>query len=235
MRGRVRDGGERRRSRHVRRATTNAWRIAVRAAPSVASRRRAPAIPLIRNMGNNTRRRGARESPERGLAAQLATGQPGVGAGSPRPATMGRRPVLLGRDLVGDPLPLGGAPPLGGGHEARVLAQHEEGRQPLEAEALDERPVGVAPDEPAVDRVAEDPLGDRLGGGHAHDRAHVAVAEGGEDAVDDRHERRAFGPVGEHDDRDVEDRRPVVERAGHALVARDLEQRIGVLGHGRER
>ena len=45
----------------------------------------------------------------------------------------------------------------------------------------------------------------------------------------------ALGPVGEHDERDVEDGRPVVERAGDALVARDRQQRVGVLGHGRER
>ena len=43
---------------------------------------------------------------------------------------------------------------------------------------------------------------------------------------------RALGPVREHDDREVEDRRPVVERAGHARVARDRELRIGVLRHG---
>ncbi len=33
----------------------------------------------------------------------------------------------------------------------------------------------------------------------------------------DREEGRALGPVGEHDDREVEDGRPVVERAGLAL------------------
>ena len=67
------------------------------------------------------------------------------------------------------------------------------------------------------------------------DRAHVAVAEGPEDAIDDRDEPRAFRPVGEDDQGDAEDRRPVVERAGHALVARDREYRVGVLRHGRAR
>ena len=45
---------------------------------------------------------------------------------------------------------------------------------------------------------------------------------------------RAFGSVGQHDEREVEDRRPVVERPRRARKARDRQQRIGVLRHGEE-
>ena len=43
----------------------------------------------------------------------------------------------------------------------RVLAEQEQRRQPLETEAVDERPVAVDPGEPGVDVAAEDALGDR--------------------------------------------------------------------------
>ena len=89
--------------------------------------------------------------------------------------------------------------------------------------------------EPPVDRVSEDALGDRRCRRDAHDGAHVAVAERLEDAVDHGNEGRRLRTVGEHDERDVEDGRPVVERAGDALVARDRQQRVRVLGHGHER
>ena len=92
--------------------------------------------PLIRNMGHNTRRPAVLMNPGRAEAGnQLATGQPGVGAGSPvRP-----RSVLssaLCAISFADPLPLGRAPALGGGHEVRVLAQEQERGQPLESEAV---------------------------------------------------------------------------------------------------
>src|SRR5689334_4478888 len=134
-------------------------------------------------------------------------------------------PVLLARDLVTNALPLARTPTLCSRHERGVLTeQHERGKS-LEPETVDERALGVAPSEPAVDRVTEDALGDRRGRRYAHDRAHVAVAERREDAVDHGDERRALGPIRQHDQGDVEDRRPIVECARDALVARDRQER----------
>ena len=45
----------------------------------------------------------------------------------------------------------------------------------------------------------------------------------------------ALRAVGKDDQHHVEDGDPIIERAGDAGVARDREQRVGVLGHGRER
>src|SRR5665213_4466786 len=129
-----------------------------------------------------------------------------------------RAPVLVAGELVGHLLPLARAPTPGGAHERGVLAQVHEGGKAFEAEALDESPLRVAPDEPVVDLVAEDALGDRGRRGDADDRAHVAVAERSEDALDDPEELRAFGTVGENEDRKVENGRPVVERARPARI-----------------
>ncbi len=69
---------------------------------------------------------------------------------------------------------------------------------------------------------------------HVGDPA-VAVAEDREDALRDRDPGRGLGAVREDHQEEVEHRRPVVERAGHALAGDQLEGRIGVLRHGGER
>ena len=75
--------------------------------------------------------------------------------------------------------------------EGRVLPKVDKSRQPLEAEAVDEGASGSHEHEPPVGRVAEDPPGDGSGARHAHDGAHVAVAERGEDPLDHRAGTRA--------------------------------------------
>ena len=139
--------------------------------------------------------------------------------------------MLLTGDLVRDALPLTGTPALRRGDERRVLTQVDERGQALETEALHQRTVGVAPDEPTIDRIAEDAARDRRRRGHAHDRAEVAVAERRKDALDHRHEVSTFGPVRQDDDRELEHRRPIVDRARDPRVARHGQLGIGILSH----
>ena len=158
--------------------------------------------------------------------------QPGVGAGSRRPATIGDvQRSNLARSSTTRCHSVG-LQPCVAFDERCVLAQVHERGESFEAETRDERAVGITPHEPSVDGVAEDALGDGRGRRHAHDGADVALAEGREDALHDGNELGALGPVRKHGDREVEHRRPVVERPGHALVARDLQERIRVLRHG---
>ena len=168
-----------------------------------------------------------------GSVPQLAIGQPGVGAGSPRPDTIGDVQCSCSRDLVGDALPFGRAPTLRGRHERRVLTEMHERGQPFETETLDERAVGVAPDEPLVD--------DRRRGCAWRSRASLGTQTIVRTSLSPKVAKMrsitgtnpdALGPVGQHDDREVEHGRPVVERPGHPCVARDRQQRVGVLRHG---
>ena len=67
--------------------------------------------------------------------------------------------------------------------------------------------------------------------GHADDRADVAVTQRGVDAVDDGDEGGTLGPGGQHDDGEIEHRRPVVERPGDPGQAGQRQLRVGVLRH----
>ena len=114
-------------------------------------------------------------------------------------------------------LPLGRAPPLGRRHKGRVLAKVDEGRQPLEAEAVDEasRPDRTntshrSAASPRIRRVIGAVLGT-----HTTVRTSLSPNVAKMRSITGRN-ARALGPIGKHDEREVEDRRPVVERPRHA-------------------
>ena len=134
--------------------------------------------------------------------------------------------------MAGDLLPLAGAPALGGCDHRRVLTEMDEGREPFEPEALGEAAIGVDEDERLADGVAKDAPCDLRCARDAVRRAAVGVPEGGEDAAGHRDPGGSLRSVGQYHQTQVKHRRPVVDRAGDPLEARELDRRIGVLGHG---
>jgi hypothetical protein len=114
-------------------------------------------------------------------------------------------------------------------------AQHQERRQPLEAQALDERPVGVAPHEPAIDGVAEMRLAIAfVDGMHTMQRTSLSPNVAKMRSTTGTNARTS----GRSGNTITAMLKTVVQSSSvrvHALVARDLEQRIGVLGHDGER
>ena len=84
---------------------------------------------------------------------------PSNGLGSPGRGMTGWLQLMDLAEVLGDRVPLGWVPPLGGADDGEVLADVHERREPLQAEALDHGPVGVDQREPAIGVRTEEGAG----------------------------------------------------------------------------
>ena len=169
------------------------------------------------------------------VALRKRSASPGRAEDRCVPVTTGEVQCWCLGHVIGHFLPLGRAPALRRGHERRVLTQVDERRQPLEAEALDERVVGVARTR-ATGRRASPRIRRAIAavlGTHTTVRTSLSPNVAKIRSITGTNAWPS-GRSGSTIDREVEHRRPVVERAGHAGEARDRELRIGVLRHGRK-
>ena len=174
--------------------------IARAAAMTAAARGRA--LLVIRNMRVNTRRRRPARSgwpARRTRGAQTATGQPGVGDGSPRPVTMGADQCsfrAISSTVFCHSVGLHPCVAVWSCVSWRSITSAGSRSRPRLSTRARSGSHQVSHRSTASPRMR---LVIAFVDGTHHDRAHVAVAERREDPVDHGHERRALGPVGQHD------------------------------------
>src|SRR6266480_2113983 len=142
------------------------------------------------------------------------------------PGDLGHGPRHRLADLARDALPFARVPSFGRGDERRVLAQVHERRQTFEAETLDERAVRVDEHERLVGGVGEHAPRHFGRTRDAVRRPAVGVAERAEDPPRDGEPRGRLGTRRQDHERQVEHRRPVVERPRDALQACELQRRV---------